>query len=190
MDWEGIAAEIGISVRKLRKTVAVLRRRKIIPSGDRVHEVEAMRSAIGRGQLLSVENLLILLDNPELLKSMGAKAEGAKGQIAALCLEDGVEADDAALLALADTVYKIPGGVQRLASWVQSTIPAGGCTYHYLAVRMVRAARAIDRATVLRQFAYAMILVRALSEMVGWFTVTEDRPGRRITKYHMPKDNA
>ena len=184
MDWKKISDDCGISERQIRKVVASLRKFKLMPAPDRVHEVDEMKGYLRQGRMLTVPQLVDLIRNPDMLRALGAKAAAARLQIESLDNPDTQENGALALL-IVMSVTLDESVLAALEAWIKATIPARTCTYHYLAVRVLLAARDVDRADVIRRMKYAFMLVRKRPSFAGWWTMDKNRKVP-ATIYHRP----
>lgn len=177
-----ISQDIGVSVRQLKKVVKEFRRLGYMPAGDRVVEVSKMKNYLSIGANLPVEQLLELLENPGLIKALGAKGDAAKAQLEVLGNPASEDRPN-----LFDMILDISAGqkerVEDLAAWIKQTIPAKGCTFHYLAVRVALSIPEDVRGKYHGSIRYAFLQVRKLPSFEGWFTVDRDRK-RPQTLYH------
>lgn len=185
---EEISREVNISVRKAKAIIRFLRAKGLMPPGDQVDGVTRMKHYIGRGQHLTLDQLMRLIEAPALIKAMGTKAATARQQIAAL--EDPVaNAADSSIAAFAmSAANHDPAAIEKFVQWVQATIPPAGCTYHYLALRVIYGAHENFRPSLIRRMQFAMLVLRSHSSFAGWFTVRDNR-GRSETFYHRPKNS-
>ena len=184
MDWKKISDDCGVSQRQIRKVVASLRKLKLIPAGDSVEDVDAMKGYLRQGRWLTVPQLVDLIENPDLLKALGAKAPAARAQIEALDKPGAVPIPSAAAMVVGGSTRN-EYDLAALEAWIKATVPARGCTYHYLAVRLVRASGELDRKDVINRMKYVFMLIRTRPSFQGWYTVERDRKVP-ATIYHRP----
>lgn len=186
---ELISAEIRISTRKAKEVIRFLRARGLMPAGDMVDGVTRMKHYIGRGQNLTLQQLVTLIENPTLLKAMGAKAAVARKQIEALGDPVKHKADSSIGAFAVGTADRDRDSIARFGAWVKATIPPEGCSYHYLALRVIYGAHENFRPSLIRRMQFAFLVLRGHESFAGWFTVTKDSKGRSETFYHRPKNS-
>ena len=76
--------------------------------------------------------------------------------------------------------------LQQLVEWIKATVPIGGCTYHYLVLRLYYGGVEDECEAILRKASRAFMLARKQPELAGWFTVRTVNK-RSVTFYHRPK---
>lgn len=131
-----MSAKLKIPVHHLRK-LAKEKLLTIVPTDD---EPEKMRAYLSRGQPLSVQQMIALLDDKsgKLMARLGTYQDKAQAQLDAI--------GDPSLDALpaeqsANYIYGCrmldTHALPLAAEWLKRIIPAGGCSYHYVAIRMI-----------------------------------------------------
>lgn len=186
MDLEKYSVELNVSVRKLRAFVKALRRDGHLPPGDRLDDVKKIKMYMNHGQVLSVAQFVQLIEHPDMLKALGAKATAVRREIALL---DNPKACDLPRL-IAGYVRGASSGeapaVEALVDWIKATMPAHSCTYHYFAVRIILGLPEQERGPVAKRLHRAFLAVCKHPDFAGWFHVVEVK-GKRRTIYHRPK---
>jgi len=188
MDLDYLANAVGISKRKLRALVREMRAKGYLPPDDKVDDVRKIKLYMNNGQGLTAAQFVMLLENPALLKSLGAKTDAVKAEIAAL--------GDVKAAALPENHMAIVGaassgdhdGAQRLMDWTKATLPAHPVGYHYLAVRLLLGTPAEFRTRIGRQLHRAYLAVCKHPDFRDWFEVIEVK-GKRKTIYARPKNS-
>ena len=181
-----ITKEINISASKAKAVIRFLRAKGLMPQGDSVEDLTKIKQCLGRNHHLSLAQLMRLIDAPNLIKALGAKAPDARKQISRLA--DPVKnAAPSAIAAFAmGAANHDRDALERFKHWVCETIPPAGCTYHYLALRIIYGAHENFRPSLIRRMQFAMLVLRSVPEFEAWFTVKINK-GRSETFYHRPK---
>jgi hypothetical protein len=157
----------------------------VCDEGDGHPLAPAMRANLMRNQDLSVEQLLLLIENPKIFAELKNRQSQARKQIAAL----GDYAQEAMPLALVSSVLKAAAGDAKgqavMVAWVKSVLPGFPVPYAYLGVRAAIGILPIGRHDFLGKFAQALMNVRKDSEFAGWFR-TDQIGSRKKTFYYNP----
>lgn len=184
-DLEKIAKECGVSFRKLRLIVKTLRRYGLMPPQEKVEEVERMRAYLAQGQSLSVYQLMDLIEHPGIVKVLGKYGRAAK---AALDNLDNPKANPAPRAASVACIAASKGSadmLEMLIAWAKETIPARGCTYHYLVLRLAYGCLPEEQDNLIRKASRSFMLARQRPSFEGWWRV-EQRNKRPVTIFHPP----
>ena len=101
-------------------------------------DAEALRFHLSRNQALTVAQILMLLDRPELLDELPPKyGERASVQLAALG-NAGSEAPSSTVTAyIADAARGDTDAAERLATWLKGALPARDVGHAWVAVRLL-----------------------------------------------------
>lgn len=91
--------------------------------------------ALKKANPLSAGQLRQLLIQPELLNNLGKYKKLALIQLKMLGEPRQAKPLDHAATVITSAAMNDPETTRALAQWIAETIPADGCTYHYLAVR-------------------------------------------------------
>lgn len=188
MDFEKLSREAEISLRKVRLLVKLMRKYGYLPAGDHMGAARQMKQYMQRGQGLSVQQMVMLIEEPALLKTLGEKKITAEAAIRDLDRPELCKVDST----IVSTVWSAAGqgedkfpAAEQLASWIKSVIPAKGCGHHYLATRIVLAVAEQDRNAILKRIHFAFMAVRKLPSFDGWFSIKAGIQNETI--YHQPK---
>lgn len=183
MNIHEISDKSGIAVRSLRKleTMGVLR-------CDPPNEIlDSMIYMLGRGQQLTVMQLVTLVEKPEMLLDLGKHAARASAQLDAL---GEVEPAPRHIVAeIDDAASGKEAAAMVLAIWLQQIIPENDTVgHHYLAVRLLLGAPENMRKYIYARIPKALLNVRALDRFAGWSSsVSRGGKGSKMTRYHRPK---
>lgn len=186
MDLEKIAHDVNVSVRKVRLIVAAMRRYGYLPPGDKLDDMKRVKMYLNQGQGLTVAQFVDLIEKPELIRSLGAKATAVRKEIAALGNPKACTLP-AAVIGVVGAACKnddMASGI--LAAWVKANMPEHSTTYHYFAVRIMLGIPADKRTMIARKLHRAFLAVCGRPDFAGWFHVVEVK-GKRRTLYHRPK---
>lgn len=185
MDIEKIAREANLSFRRVRLVVSLLRKYGYLPPDDKLDDVKRMKTYINHGQGLSVQQLVDLIEKPDLLRALGVKAAAARAEIRALGDVRSPELPLYIPAYVAGASRGDPEAAEQLATWVKSVMPEHNTTFQYFGVRIVLGTPDQSRADVQRRLHRAFLAVQKLKSFEGWFHVV-DAKGRRKTIYHRP----
>lgn len=166
-----VAAQFKISVSKLRKMdkAGILKLDKSHPLTD------SMRFYLGKGQPLTVAQLVALVEDPTIIEQLGEKAGVALAQVAALNaptaapLETVAEIDQASrgdTDAIGRLIPYLKTQILLAASQGHSVI-----NHHYLAVRLVLGSPASLRDYNAARIARALLNCRRHPGFAGWWRV-------------------
>jgi len=149
--------------------------------------VSQMRHYLGRGQPLTVEMLIELIENPGTLIDLGHYAGKARAQVEALGDVKGETAPRAVSAGLSDATAGDGDAVEAVADWIRGVLPEGGAvSHHWLATRLLMSVPAGARKYDLKRAPIVLLKARGLPKLKGWF-YTEKSKGRTQTFYARPK---
>lgn len=177
-----VAAQFKISVAKLRKLdkAGLLRLDKADPI------IDAIRFYLGKGQPLSVAQLVYLVENPAAIEHVGDKASVAMTQVAML------NAPTAAPFEVAAEIDQAARGdddaICKIIPWLKTTILTaksqghGVVGHHYLAVRLALGCPAGLREYNMARIPRALLNCRRHPGFAGWWRVGA-KGSSNVTQY-------
>lgn len=148
--------------------------------------VDKARQALRRGKHLSVEQILALVADPELLFELGDYADMAVGQMEALGdmkagaapLEITVEVDDAA--------HGRQNAIATILPWLKSIIPPHGSVgHHYIGTRLLMACGPNTLPYYLKRLPRALLNCRNHRDFSNWWHLETPKTGN-VSHYHRP----
>lgn len=187
MDVEKLAQSVNISVRKTRALIKEMRRLGYLPPDDKLEEVKKIKMYMNHKQGLSVEQFVALIENPDLLKALGAKAIDVRREIAFLGDVKGCKLPDMAFAVIHAASKGDLNATQRLMNWTKENMPDHECRYQHFAVRLLIGMPEDRRTAVARRLHRAYLAVKQLPEFDGWFHIVEVH-GKNRTIFHKPKN--
>lgn len=156
MNIREISAKSGVGVKALAK----LERMGVLKVDAENMLAAEIRFHLARSKTLTVAYMLALLDDPSLLEDLGNYQDRAKRQIAALGNVKESVAPNAIRAYVRDAGQGSPTAAQCIATWARSIAPAGGVSYHWLAVRLLIGAPENLMQEDLRAMRFALLNVR------------------------------
>ena len=165
MDVYEIAHEFNIPLKKIQ---AMAKRGLLVttPADEATGKAIAI---LQRSRALPVLELLHLYQNPELVDGLGFYASRARAQLAPLGdVKAGGFGPRAANMILGAAMIQ-PEDVNELVGAIQKAIPPGGCTYSWLACRMLHDVEKTRLAHTNRYMRSAMLAVKSHPAFEGWF---------------------
>ena len=184
MNVHEIADKFGLPVKKLQR----MEKAGLLvttPGDERPHK---MKGYLASNRPLSVAQLLDLMREPALfdqLGKLGTYEAKARAQVDEL---GDVAADALSVEVAANLIYggAIADGdsLRTLESWLHAVIPAKGCSYHYVAARMLYNVPGGRFAVSYRYLPRAILNLRNLPSLAGWSS--RDEGVNAPTKFHRP----
>lgn len=186
MNVHEIADEYGLPIKKLQR-LAKAGLLVTTPGDDRPHK---MRSYLASNRHLSVAQLLDLMREPALfdqLGKLGTYEAKARKQLKALgdVKAGAIPTETAANLIYGAAIAELDS-LEKLASWIKSTVPPGGCSYHYLAARMLFNVPGGRFAVSYNFLQRAILNLRNMPALAGWSSKGSEP--NAPTKFHRPTE--
>ena len=152
----------------------------ICDEGDGHPLAVAMRANLMRNQDLSVEQLLLLIENPKIYAELKNRQSQARKQIAAL--GDYEKEAMPAILAgrVLQAVENDEKAVKAVMAWIKSVLTMQEVPFGYLGVRMGMGIPKANRKDFLSKFAGALMAVRKHPDFVGWFRVDYQKNKKKV----------
>ena len=146
-----------------------------------------IRHQLQRNPGLTVAQAVTLTDNPDLLEELMGYRERVTRQLATL---GNIRGDAAPVTVAANVTSASQGDVDAarvIGAWLREIIPAGRPINHlWIASRLLFNQPAQFREDDIKRSVLALMHVRALPEMEGWWTSVAGAK-RNTTLYHNPK---
>lgn len=172
-----LKSRIGVNALKRLEKLKVL---KVDPEPDCS---AALRFHMRGNARLSVPQLLMLIDDPTIIETLGRFADRARAQIAEL----GDFKRDAAPPAV--TAYIIDAGRRNtdaarvLVNWAKGILPVGPVDYQWLAVRLLAGIGINLRGQSLKVVHLAVLYMRRDEEFSGYWHLTQ-QGAKSVSVYH------
>lgn len=149
-----------------------------------------MRYYLKKGRTLTAEHMLMLVRNPELFDILEEYEGAARKQIRALgnIPADAIAEDQAATwiyAAMISDELMLP----RVADWLAPVIPADGCGYHYVAVRMLYNVPSHRFKEAYSQVARACLSLRRCLELRGQILPQPDKSENQGMRFFRKPEN-
>lgn len=117
---------------------------------------------------LSVEQLLALIREPKLIDSLPANHARARASVAEIGKPEQGALPAADWLHILGASMNEPSSLAVIVDWLRSVIPAGGCGYHWIAVRAMWNCPAEKFKQTYSRLPRALINARAHPSLAGW----------------------
>lgn len=186
MNIHQMANRTGIALRDLRK----LDRLKVLKLDRETPASDAIRFHLSRNPRLTVEHMLALIDEPDILDELSPKhAARVKTQMAALDL-DNSEAPLAPIevaASVASAARTDAAAAATIAHWLMGVLPsAAPVSHHWVAVRLLAPSAKVIRDQDLSLIGLALVNVRRVPEFAGYWK-SETINGKPAILYQKPK---
>ena len=166
MNIHDLSRRASIPVATLRK----LERLGVLKVDAESEAAAPLRSLLGRNQYLSLAQLFELVDKPALFDELGKWEPRARQQVADLGDLDATTVWAGVPSAVIVAASGEAEALNRLADWVQFAIPSDrDVSYHWLAIRLLRAQFPNARAQTLKTINLAFAKLRGVPKMKGWW---------------------
>lgn len=179
MNIHELSTRTNISVAKLRK----LERLRVLTVDPESDAAPALRFHLARNIGLSVPQMLMLIDNPDLIGQLGKYADRARNQIAALGEVHAAPRNVTA--AIYDAARGDVTEAETLAGWLRDILPADPVPFYWIAVRLLHGLPATLKTQYAARINIALANVRKLESFAGWSHV-ETIAGKNAIRYHKP----
>jgi len=176
--------EFRIPIRKARKMqeAGVLR----LDLGESKHG-SAIRMQLRRGQHLTVSQLLVIIENPSILRELGHYREKAERQIAELGDFRSEVAPREVAAYISDAARQDDAALVILIGWMKEFAPSKPVTHYWFAVRLLMGIPANIRGYDIPRIGGALLNCRKHKNFAGWWRV-ENIGSRRVTFYRRPQE--
>lgn len=172
------AAEYHISLAKAKR----MEKRGWLRIDSNATPIDEIRLALKKGARLTVAQLVELIDNPGGLLELGAYARQAETQMALLGDPKAQAAPDDITAHILDAYRNESEGVETLAYWVRSILPASPVGHAYVATRLLLGVPENIRKYDIPRMQRVLMNCRAHPALAGcWKTVKQ--ASRNVTFY-------